>query len=156
VSAAGDEVPGPAETRNQVTSVHVRIDAQPSGGLRISSPYARGWARHVRTRDELVRAVAEAFREAQIASYARWRGEAYDHDAETDVDNSDPLAAASPRVEPSRRALAGGRRRTDVHDPREWTPLENGDWRAPSGRVFRADSDAVRKVRTKLEQLDTE
>lgn len=144
-------VRGPAETRNQVRSVMVRVDALGNGRLRISTPGARGWARTVSTRDELNRAVGEAFVEAQVASYARWRGEAYDHDAMSEVDPSSPMTAAATRIERSQRVG-----RSDVHDPREWTPLPDGSMRSPSGRVFGADTDAVRKVRAKLDKLNPE
>jgi hypothetical protein len=127
----------------------VRIDAQPGGKLRISAPAARGWARTVATRDELNRAIAEAFIETQLASYARWRGEAYDHDVLSEVDNTDPLVAAAPRIE--RRERTG---RSDVHDPREWTPLPDGSWRSPAGRVFGAGTDAVRRVKAKRARLN--
>jgi hypothetical protein len=139
-------VHGPASTRNQVRAIVARIEALPSGKLRMSLPGARGWATVVGTRDELVRAIAQAFTEAQIASYGRWRGQGYDRDIETPVyrDDPDPLIAA---VTP----LRGGRtpQRSDVHPPDAWTPLENGSWRSPGGRVFRSDSDAVRRVREK-------
>jgi hypothetical protein len=144
-------VHGPANTRNQVQSVMVRIDRVDGGKLRISAPAARGWARTVATRDELNRAVGEAFVEAQLASYAQWRGEAYDHDAASDVDNSDPLVAAAARIEQHRRTG-----RSDVHDPREWTPLPDGSWRSPAGRVFGADTDAVRRVKAKRARLNPE
>lgn len=142
---------GPADTRNQVRSVALRIDDMGNGRLRISAPYARGWAREVRTRDGLVHAVAEAFRETQIASYAQYRGEAYDHDAESPVDNSDPLVAAAPRIERDQRVG-----RSDIHDPREWTPLPDGSMRSPAGRVFGPNTDAVRRVKAKRARLDPE
>jgi hypothetical protein len=144
------EVRGPAATRNQVRSVSVRIDDLGNGKLRISAPTARGWARTVRTRDELVRAVGEAFTEAQLASYARWRGEAYDHDALSDVDETDPLVASAPHI---RAVVRSGR--SDVHSPLDWVPLEDGTWRSPAGRVFGGDTDAVRRVKAKRAKLDS-
>jgi len=141
------QVRGPATTRNQVRSIGVRIDALANGKLRISTPYARGWARTVRTRDELAKAIAEAFVEAQVASYAQWRGEAYDLDALTPVDNADPMTAAAPRVHQNLR-----QDRNDVHDPRDWTPLPDGRWRAPSGKVYGAGTDAVQRVRAKRQR----
>lgn len=144
------EVHGPAAVRNQVRSVMVRIDGLPGGRLRISAPSARGWARTVRTRDELVRAVSEAFTEAQLASYARWRGEAYDHDALSDVDDSDPLVASAPHIQ---RVMRAGR--SDVHSPLDWVPLPDGRWRSPAGRVFGADTDAVKRVKAKRAKLDS-
>lgn len=135
------QVSGPATTRNQVRSIGLRIDALEGGKLRLSTPYARGWARTVRTRDELAAAVAEAFREVQVASYAQWRGEAYDLDVLTPVDNTDPMTAAAPHVRQNLR-----QDRNDVHDPRDWTPLPDGRWRAPGGKVYGAETDAVRRV----------
>jgi hypothetical protein len=145
-------VRGPAATRNQVRAIGLRVDALADGSLRLSVAGARGWARRVRTQGELARAVSEAFREAQIASYARWRGESYDLDQLAPVwpDDPDPLVAAAPEVRSSRRAG-----RSDVHDPMEWTPLDDGSWRSPSGRVFGANTSAVRRVQAKRAQRDS-
>jgi hypothetical protein len=144
-------VRGPASTRNQVRSVAVRIDAREDGSLRLSSPGVRGWARTVRTRDELVHAVSEAFTEAQVAAYARWRGEAYDLDQTATVwaDDPDPMVAAAPHVQERQRG-----ERVDIHDPRDWVPLDDGSWRSPGGRVFGADTNAVRRVIAKRRRLD--
>lgn len=146
-----ERVHGPAATRNQVRSIALRVDELPDGRLRLSSPAARGWVRIVSTRDELNRAVAQAFTEAQIASYARWRGESYDLDAVTPVyaDDPDPLVAAGPAFESSRRPG-----RSDVHDPRAWTELPDGRWRSPSGKAFGANTEAVRRVKAKLYGTD--
>jgi hypothetical protein len=141
---------GAAPTRNQVRSVALQVDEIAPGKLRLSSPYVRGWSAVVSTRDELVRAVAAAFTEVQIASYARWRGQGYDRDVETPAwrDDGDPMVATTPRVDRSDRDG-----RNDVHDPRDWVPLEDGRMRAPSGKVFGANTDAVRRVRIKRQRL---
>lgn len=143
------EVRGPAPVRNQVRSVMVRIDTVPGGKLRISAPGARGWARTVQTRDELVRAVGEAFTEAQLASYASFRGEAYDLDALSEIDDTDPLTASAPHVQAVRRSG-----RSDVHSPLDWVPLEDGSMRSPRGRVFGANTEAVKRVKAKRAKLD--
>lgn len=146
-------VRGPADTRNQVRSISVRIDALADGRLRISSPFARGWARTVRTRDELNRAVAEAFVEAQLASYAHWRGQGYDHDVQSPKwpDDPDPLIASAAHIQARTR---NGHRRRDVHNPMDWVPLDDGRWRSPSGKVYGADTDAVRRVQAKRQSQD--
>jgi hypothetical protein len=131
---------GPAPVRNQVRSIPVRVDAIPEG-LRVSTPLARGWARVVRTPEQLARAIGDAFTEAQVASYARWQGEAYDLDEMTDVVRDDALAAAT-RTQEFRR-----RNRTDQHNPADWTPLSGGYWRSPAGRRYRADAAVVVRVR---------
>ena len=143
-------VRGPADTRNQVRSVAVRIDAMGDGRLRISAPHARGWAREVRTRDELVRAVAEAFTEAQIASYPRWKGVGYDLDQLATVwrDDADPMVAAGPQFQASRAP------RADVHDPMAWTPLDDGRWRSPGGKVYGPETAVVQKVMRKRAGFD--
>jgi hypothetical protein len=129
--------------RNQVREVTIRVEAMPNGALRVSTPQARGWAVVVRTRDELVRAVQQAFTEAQVASYAQWRGESYDLDALTPVDGSCSWTAAT-----HTRSFAL-RRRGDVYNPKDWVQLEDGTWRSPGGRVYGADTEVVRRVRAK-------
>lgn len=136
-------VTGAAPTRNQVRAVEIRVESMPDGQLRVSTPLARGWVAMVRTRDELVRAVAQAFTEAQVASYARWKGEAYDLDALTAVDNSSPLTAATRTRDFTVRA------RSDVYHPEDWTPLPDGSWRSPGGRVYGKDTETVRRVMAK-------
>jgi hypothetical protein len=133
-------VTGAVPIRNQVRMVMVRLETLASGLLRVSTPQARGWAVTVHTRDDLARAVQQAFTEAQLASYAAWKGEAYDLDAMTEVDESNPLTAATRTRDFTARA------RSDVHNPDDWTPLPDGRWRSPAGRVYGADTDAVRKV----------
>lgn len=136
-------VTGAAPIRNQVRAVLLRVETLSSGQIRVSTPQARGWARTVRTRDELAMAIQQAFTEAQVASYAAWRGEAYDLDAMTEVDNTHPLAAATRTRDFTVRA------RTDVHNPDDWVPMPDGRWRSPGGRLYGADTDAVRKVLAK-------
>jgi hypothetical protein len=136
-------VTGAAPIRNQVRVVHLRVETLASGKLRVSTPQARGWARTVHTRDELAMAIQQAFLEAQVASYATWKGEAYDLDAMTDVDESNPLTAAT------RTRNFTVRTRTDVHNPDDWVPMPDGKWRSPGGRIYKADTDAVRKVLAK-------
>lgn len=136
-------VTGAAPVRNQVRVVDVRLETMPEGFIRVSTPQARGWAVTVRTRDELARAIQQAFVEAQVASYAAWRGEPYDLDALTPVDNTHPLTAATRTRDFTVRA------RTDVHNPDDWTPMSDGRWRSPGGRLYGPDTDAVRKVLAK-------
>jgi hypothetical protein len=136
-------VTGAAPVRHQVRTVDVRLETLPQGFIRVSTPQARGWSVTVRTRDDLARAIQQAFTEAQVASYAAWRGEAYDLDAMTEVDNSDPLTAAT------RTHNFTARARSDVHNPNDWTPMPDGRWRSPGGRIYSSNTDAVRKVLAK-------
>lgn len=139
-------VQGPAVTRNQVRSVPVRIDAVP-GGLRVSTPLARGWAMVARTPQELARAIGAAFTEAQVASYARWRGETYELDEMTDVVAGDALAAATRTVQFRRRV------RADQHNPADWSQLSDGSWRSPGGFTYRPDTAVVARVRASRRRL---
>lgn len=136
-------VTGAAPVRNQVRTLELRLESMPEGFIRVSTPQARGWAVTARTRDDLARAVQQAFTEAQVASYAAWKGEAYDLDAMTPVDNNHPLTAAT------RTHDFTPRTRTDVHNPDDWTPMPDGRWRSPGGRMYEAKTDAVRKVLAK-------
>lgn len=139
-------LPGPPAIRNQVRSVPVRIDAIPEG-LRVSTPLARGWATVARTPEQLAAAIGAAFTEAQVATYARWRGVAYDQDELTDVIPGDSLAAAT-KTRDFRR-----RERADQHDPGDWTPLSDGYWRSPAGRRYRPDAAIVVRVRRRRREL---
>lgn len=129
--------------RPEVSEVLLRVEALDSG-LRLSTPQARGWARLARSHEDLARGVAEAFREAQLASYARARGEPYDLDVLSDASELHPLTAS------------GSRPRADIYDPQDWTRMEDGRWRSPSGRCFRADSQVVQRVLAKRDQETTE
>lgn len=140
-------VTGAASTRNQVRVVYLRLESLDSGQILISTAQARGWAVTARNRDDLAKAVQLAFAEAQSASYAAWKGEAYDLDVLTMVDNTHPLTAAT-----QTRDFSAARVRKDVHNPQDWTPMPDGRWRSPRGRLYRADSDAVRRVLAKRGQ----
>lgn len=120
----------------EVSEVYLRVE-QLDSGLRLSTPQARGWAVLARSRDDLVQGVAEAFREAQLAFYARARGEPYDLDVLSDPSELHPLTAS------------GSRPRADIYDPQDWTRMPDGRWRSPSGRCFRADSQVVQRVLAK-------
>lgn len=140
VETRQQQMPAPAPTRNQVRALELKIESLPGGMLRVSTPLARGWAAVARTPVELARAVQGAFVEAQAASYARWKGEAYDLDEATDVVPGDSLAAAVRSTEFKHRS------RSDIHSPAEWTPLADRHWRAPNGRRYRPDTQIVRNV----------
>lgn len=148
----GSRLPGPPSVRNQSRTALLRVESLPGGRIRVSSPQARGWAVVVRTRDELVRAVAQAFTEVQVASYARWRGEPYELDALTEVDDLDPLAASAATVDMTGTAKRNVRR-TDVHKVTDWTPVGNGKWRSPTGREYGEDTQQVRRVKAKRRAL---
>ncbi len=133
-------VPLPGRTGARVRTIPLQVDQLPGGGLRISSPAARGWAGTARTSHELARVVQEAFQEVAVASYARAKGVPYDLDVLTIHVPGDPLAAV-----PQRRM----RRRTTRHKSyavEDWTRMEDGRWRSPAGRAYRADSTAVQNV----------
>lgn len=131
---------GSAPTRHQVRELDLRIESLPGGRLRVSTPLARGWAAVAGNPHELARAIASAFIEVQVASYARWKGESFDLDELTDVDQGDSLAAAVRTTEFKHR------KRNDIHNPADWTPLEGGFWRAPNGRRYRPDTRITRSV----------
>lgn len=120
--------------------LQLRVEQLPEGGVRLSTPQARGWAAVAKTDSELARAVLSAFTEVQIAAYSAWKGQVYDLDALTDVDPTDPATAlpAPPRRNRSTRS--------DVAHPSEWARLPDGRWRSPRGRVYGPDSQLVRRV----------
>lgn len=124
----------------RITVIPLQVELLPGGGLRLSSSAARGWAGVARSPYELARAVDTAFREVAVASYARWRNRPYDLDQLTEKVPGDPLAG-----QPARR-VRGARVVRKSYDVAEWTRMENGKWRSPSGRAYRADSTAVQNV----------
>ena len=139
-------VAGAARVPHQVRKIAMEIETMPDGRLRVTLPHARGWAAVASTQHELARAVGQAFREAQVAAYARWRGTRYDLSTLTDHVPGDPLAP--PREPRARRAARGTR--GDVYLATDWTELADGRWRSPSGRVFRGDAVQVQQVKRKL------
>jgi len=118
--------------------------------MRVSTPQARGWAVVVRRPEELARAVSSAFTEAQVAAYARWRGERYELDELTEPVKGDPMAPPRPRAR--RRKNSGqvgwgtNQRRPDSHDPAAWEKMPDGRWRSPSGKAWKPDTPVVQKV----------
>jgi hypothetical protein len=134
-------LPGPAAVRNQVRAVTLRVESLPGGLLRVSTPTTPGWAATARTQDEFMRAIRDAFTEAQVAAYAAWRNHEYDLAETVMRDDPDPLVAAAP----SRRTRVAVRR--DQYDPSAWSVCADGRWRSPSGRLYRPDSTMVSRVR---------
>jgi hypothetical protein len=145
------QLKGPAPQPHQVRSLDLRVEALPTGQLRISTPAARGWAAVVRTQGELSRALSEAFTEAQCAAYARWRGERYELDDLTEPVAGDPMAPA--RRAPRRNRASGetgyGRnhqRRPDTLSPEAWVKRADGKWVGPAGTAWREDTQMVQRV----------
>jgi hypothetical protein len=139
---------GAARTGHQVRAVNLRVETLPSGGVRVSSPQARGWAAVARTPHELANVLQAAFTEAQVASYAAWKGEVYDLDAMTDVDPTDPRTAL-PAPTRTRNRIT----RSDARNPADWKRLEDGRWRSPGGRVYGDDTQLVQRVRANRRAL---
>jgi hypothetical protein len=138
----------PPGTAHRVRSLDLRLDVLPNGKVRISTPQARGWAVVASGGRQILDGVSSAFNEAQIAAYSRWKGEDYELDALTEVDNSDPLATTRQWQAPANRT-----ERTDVHSPADWTRMSDGRWRSPGGRMYREDCGTVQKVIRKRRML---
>lgn len=128
-------------TGHRVRSIMVQVTRHEDGSYGIATPQARGWGTLCRTQPDLALALVAAFREAEVASYSRWKGQAYDLD--------DTGTGHRPR----RRRVAPGRSRPDVYPAEEWVALSDGRWRSPSGRSYRADSRTVQRVREKRKRL---
>lgn len=148
--AVPGQLKGPAPTRHQVREVSLRFESLADGRMRISSPQARGWAMVVRRPEELARAVSSAFLEAQLAAYARWRGERPELDQLTEPVKGDPMAPPRSRVRRRRNTGEVGwgmnQRRPDSHDPAAWVKLPDGRWQSPSGKAWKPDTPVVQKV----------
>lgn len=141
--------PLPSRAGGRVRTIPLQVDQLPGGGLRISSPAARGWAGTARTTYELARVVQQAFQEVAVASYARAKGMPYDLDVLTTHVPGDPLADT-----PQRRVRNASRRtaRHKSYAVEDWTRMEDGRWRSPAGRAYRADSTAVQNVIRKRQE----
>lgn len=122
------------------TAILVMIEPLASGGYRLSTPHARGWAARARNPIELANGMREAFIETQVAAYARAQGKVYDLDGLTGQVTGDPLASAP--VTRERRARRGRR----SHSPAEWKMTDNGSWKSPNGRVYGASTQVVQRV----------
>lgn len=142
---------GLSRAGHQVRQVSITVEQLPEGGVRVSTPQARGWAAVARSQAELARAVSMAFTEVQIASYSRWKGEVYDLDALTDVDPTDPATALSTTPRPRNRLI-----RSDAQHPGDWARLEDGRWRSPAGRHYKEESQLVQRVIAKRRALGIE
>lgn len=133
-------------------------------GVRLTAPGLPGWVRVVRTTmgpAELARAIlVEARTEQECASYARFRGSEYDAAhlevtrLPTAVDTrreQHPAEAQDDRDRYVGRPSWGTQatHRPDSHDPGDWTPLADGRWRAPGGRVYREDTALVASVKAR-------
>lgn len=137
-------IPGPRPGQ-RVRVIPLQAELLPDGGIRISTPMARGWAGHARTAGELVTAVKTAFTEVEVASYARAKGANYDQDRLTEHVPGDPLAGSKM----ARRR--GPVQRRAAHPPEAWRMEDDGFWRSPAGRRYPPTSPAVLRVVAKLE-----
>lgn len=135
----------PPRPGQRVRAIPLQAEIMPGGGIRISSPMARGWAGHARTAVELVQAMQQAFTEVEVAAYSRAHGQYYDQDRLTMHVAGDSLAGE--RKERHR----GAAQRRAAHPPEAWSMLDDGSWRSPGGRRYPANSPQVQRVISKLE-----
>lgn len=141
----------PSGVPHQVRELHLKVESLGQGRFRLSTPQARGWAMVVRTPHELARALAGGFTEAQLASYARWRGERAELDALTEPVPGDPLAPPrAPQRRPANAAATVGwgrhQLRPDSHDPGDWVRMPDGRWQSPGGKNYPETSKVVQMV----------
>lgn len=121
-------------------AIMVMVEPLHGGGYRLSTPHARGWAMQVQNPIQLARSVEMAFREVQIAAYARAQGKVYDLDGMTMQVAGDPLASAPAARE--RRPRVSRK----PHSPADWQMVANGSWRSPKGRVYGPATQVVQRV----------
>jgi len=142
--------PAPPGVRHQVRAVTLQVEQLPDGRFRLSTPSARGWAAVGRNPNELGRAVAAAFVEAQCAAYARWRGQRYELDELTEPIPGDPMAPPRRPVRPrtARQNVGWGRNqeRPDTHPVEQWEALPDGRLRSPGGQVYQRDTVIGQRV----------
>lgn len=128
----------------RVRAIPVQAEILPEGGIRISSPLARGWAGHARTAVELANVLRHAFVEVEVASYAMAHGANYDQDRLTEQVSGDPLAGSK------MARKRGPVQRRAAHAPEAWSMQDDGYWRSPAGRRYPPDSPHVLRVKAKL------
>ena len=137
----------------RVRVIPLQAEILPDGGVRISSPLARGWAGHARTASELVNVLGLAFVEVEVAGYAMAHGENYDQDRLTEHVPDDALAGAK------MQRRRGPALRRAAHPPELWRMQDDGYWRSPAGRRYPPDSPHVQRViaklRAKTQNVDT-
>jgi hypothetical protein len=121
-------------------AIMVMIEPMASGGYRLSTPYARGWAARVQTPLQLARGVQQAITEVQVAAYAKAHGMVYDLDGMTGQVAGDPLAGRPVTRE------ARPRRGRRSHSPADWVMTDNGSWKSPKGRVYGPATQIVQRV----------
>lgn len=124
-----------------IRTISLTVEAMADGRVRFSSPQARGWASVARTPHELRRGLDAAFQEVGRASVARATGQRYDLDGMTMHVPGDALAGR-----PQSRPRGPARQHRGAYYPEEWTKMEDGRWRSPGGRAYRADSTQVKHV----------
>jgi hypothetical protein len=128
------------------TMIPLTVEYLPGGAVRVETPLTRGWSSVARTPQELARSIEAAFIEVTVAGYARAHNAKYDLSALTeqvDGDQRTSLAAAAGTPSTHRPAGPG---RPARHDPSAWAKQPDGRWRAPSGRLFRAETQVVQNV----------
>lgn len=135
----------PPRPGQRVRTIPLQAELLPGGGIRISTPLARGWAGHARTAIELANTVAHAFNEVEIAGYAMAKGESYDQDRLTEHVPDDALAG----TKMARRRGAVARRA--AHPPEAWSMNDDGSWQSPAGRRYPSSSPHVQRVIAKLQ-----
>lgn len=149
----------PLRTGRPTLPRHLQLEVQvlDGGRIRLSSPQAVGHAVVVRGPHQLWQGLQQTLREVAVAGYARWSGSTYDQEALSDLsDTNEPAWKRSAR----RSGIGQGARdgvlpvsyssrspvRPDQANPGAWSPLQDGRWRSPSGRIYRADTRYVRGV----------
>jgi hypothetical protein len=141
-------LPAAPESRHTPNAISVLIERLPSGGYRLSTPYARGWAAVCLTPMQLANAMPTAFAEVSISAYARAKGAVYDLDQLTGQVIGDVLAGA-----PASRAKRPRASRRAAHSPADWSMTDTGAWRSPGGRIYGPETLAVQRVKVKRAAL---
>lgn len=126
------------------------VTRREGGGFILSTPLCPGWAVPARTPAELAARMEQAWCEAAIAAYARWRGVLYDLAATEEVIPAGAYPAGrehpaenSDEVERARRR----RRQRGTHPPELWVELPDGAWLSPKGHRYGPETLTASRVR---------
>jgi hypothetical protein len=131
----------PATLPPASSTVVLEVGRLPGGRLRLTSPHLPGWIQAHPAREccNIGLAVAAALTEADVRTYSARRSGA--------APRRTP-ATATPVSTPT--TITAWRR---SWNPEDWEPLTDGNWRSPTGRVYKGDSTVVRNVIKKRANL---
>lgn len=140
------ELRGPAPTTRQVKTITVQVEQLDGNRWLLRMPRVPAWGQAASNSGQLVAAVRDAFREAQVAAYSEWRSVVYDGEVHS-VSRRRP------------RRTAPMKQRKDIHSATDWLVTTEVDdngarlWLSPKGLKYAEDRQVVQRVMDKRERM---